>query len=119
VTDHDDVASTDRKPGRVGVAAARPRRVTPARSSPSGSWRRGRPGVSLDACWPIPARVLEMGLEVEISEHRGYDKHASEGGDGDNPGKGTRAVLAGRGCDGDLAVRQGTDRREDRGASGR
>jgi putative transposase len=32
----------------------------------------------------VTKRVLETGLEVEISEHLGYDKYAVEGRDGGN-----------------------------------
>ena len=39
----------------------------------------------------LTKRVLEAGLEVEMSEHLGYDKHAVEGGDGGNSRNGTRA----------------------------
>jgi hypothetical protein len=34
---------------------------------------------------------LEAGLEAELSEHLGYDKHAPEGRDGGNSRNGTRA----------------------------
>lgn len=34
--------------------------------------------------------VLETGLEAELSEHLGYDKHAAEGRDGGNSRNGTR-----------------------------
>src|SRR3546814_2662606 len=37
----------------------------------------------------ITKRVLETGLEVEMSEHLGYDKHAPEG-DGSGDRKSTR-----------------------------
>ena len=36
-------------------------------------------------------RVLETGLEVEMSEHLGYDKHAVEGRNRGNSRNGTRA----------------------------
>lgn len=36
-------------------------------------------------------RVLETGLEVEMTEHLGYEKHAAEGRDGGNSRNGTRA----------------------------
>jgi putative transposase len=39
----------------------------------------------------LTKRVLETGLEVEMSEHLGYDEHAVEGGDGGNSCNGTRA----------------------------
>ncbi len=39
----------------------------------------------------LTKRVLETGLEVEMSEHLGYDKHAVEGRDGGNSRNGTRA----------------------------
>jgi transposase-like protein len=38
----------------------------------------------------VTRRVLETGLEVEMSEHLGYDKHAPEGRDGGNSRNGTR-----------------------------
>src|SRR2546425_4248371 len=39
----------------------------------------------------LTKRVLETGLEVEMSEHLGYDKHAVEGRDGGNLRNGTRS----------------------------
>ena len=39
----------------------------------------------------ITRRVLETGLEVEMTEHLGYGKHAPEGRDGGNSRNGTRA----------------------------
>lgn len=39
----------------------------------------------------ITKRVLETGLEVEMTEHLGYEKHAVEGRDGGNSRNGTRA----------------------------
>src|SRR5438445_386751 len=39
----------------------------------------------------LTKRVLETGLEVEMSEHLGYDKHAVDGRDGGNSRNGTRA----------------------------
>lgn len=36
-------------------------------------------------------QVLETGLEVEMSEHLGYDKHEATGRDGENSRNGTRA----------------------------
>src|SRR3546814_5139380 len=38
----------------------------------------------------ITKRVLETGLEVEMSEHLGYDKHAPEGDGSGNSRNGTR-----------------------------
>jgi putative transposase len=38
----------------------------------------------------LTKRVLELGLEVEMSEHLGYDKHAVAGRDGGNSRNGTR-----------------------------
>jgi putative transposase len=38
----------------------------------------------------VTKRVLETGLEVEMSEHLGYEKHAVEGRDGGNSRNGTR-----------------------------
>jgi putative transposase len=38
----------------------------------------------------LTKRVLEAGLEAELTEHLGYDKHASEGRDGGNSRNGTR-----------------------------
>jgi Transposase, Mutator family len=70
--------------------------VTLAGSSPSGWWtRRGRPGWTWWApdglLADITRRVLETGLEVEMSDHLGYDKHAPEGRDGGKFRNGTRA----------------------------
>lgn len=39
----------------------------------------------------IAKRVIETGLEVEMTEHLGYDKHAVEGRDGGNSRNGTRS----------------------------
>jgi putative transposase len=39
----------------------------------------------------VSKRVLETGLEVEMSEHLGYDKHAVEGRNGGNSRNGTRS----------------------------
>lgn len=38
----------------------------------------------------LTKRVLELGLEVEMSEHLGYDKHDAAGRDGGNSRNGTR-----------------------------
>lgn len=38
----------------------------------------------------LTKKVLETGLEAELSEHLGYDKHAAEGRDGGNSRNGTR-----------------------------
>jgi putative transposase len=38
----------------------------------------------------LTKRVLEAGLEAELSEHLGYDKHAPEGRSGENSRNGTR-----------------------------
>jgi putative transposase len=38
----------------------------------------------------LTRRVLEAGLEAELTEHLGYDKHAVEGRDGGNSRNGTR-----------------------------
>lgn len=39
----------------------------------------------------LTRRVLETGLEVEMTEHLGYDKHSPEGRNGGNSRNGTRA----------------------------
>src|SRR5947209_5211587 len=39
----------------------------------------------------LTKRVLELGLEVEMSEHVGYDKHSAEGRNGGNSRNGTRS----------------------------
>ncbi len=39
----------------------------------------------------VTKRVLELGLEVEMSEHLGYDRHDASGRDGGNSRNGTRA----------------------------
>ena len=39
----------------------------------------------------VTKRVLETGLQVELSEHLGYDKHAVEGRNGGNSRNGTRS----------------------------
>ena len=39
----------------------------------------------------LTKQVLETGLEAELSEHLGYDKHAPEGRDGGNCCNGTRS----------------------------
>ena len=39
----------------------------------------------------LTKQVLETGLEVEMSEHLGYDKHEATGRDGENSRNGTRA----------------------------
>jgi putative transposase len=39
----------------------------------------------------LTKRVLETGLEAELSEHLGYEKHAVEGRDGGNSRNGTRS----------------------------
>ncbi|WP_276319880.1 transposase [Egibacter rhizosphaerae] len=39
----------------------------------------------------LTKQVFETGLEAELSEHLGYDKHAAEGRDGGNSRNGTRA----------------------------
>jgi transposase-like protein len=40
----------------------------------------------------VTRRVLETGLQVEMSEHLGYDKHAVEGRNGGNSRNGTRST---------------------------
>jgi len=37
----------------------------------------------------LTKQVLETGLEVEMEEHLGYEKHAAEGRNGDNSRSGT------------------------------
>ena len=39
----------------------------------------------------LTKQVLETGLEVEMEEHLGYEKHAAEGRNGDNSRNGTRS----------------------------
>ena len=39
----------------------------------------------------LTKQVLETGLEVEMSEHLGYDRHEATGRDGENSRNGTRA----------------------------
>lgn len=39
----------------------------------------------------LTKRVLEAGLEVELSEHLGYDKHSRDGRNGGNSRNGTRS----------------------------
>ena len=39
----------------------------------------------------LTKQVLETGLEVEMEEHLGYEKHAVEGRDGGNSRNGTRS----------------------------
>ena len=39
----------------------------------------------------VTKRVLELGLEVEMSEHLGYDRHDASGRNGGNSRNGTRA----------------------------
>ena len=64
-------------------------------SSPSGWSSRPRTKVWI---WVGPdgvltgltKRVLEAGLEAEMTEHLGYDKHAVEGRDGGDYCNGTR-----------------------------
>jgi transposase-like protein len=97
VSDHDD-ATVDE-----AVAGGRP--VLPPSADPVGDARRelaeqlveqaratgvdlvGPDGLLAD----ITRRVLETGLEVEMGEHLGYDKHAPEGRDGGNSRNGTRS----------------------------
>jgi transposase-like protein len=47
----------------------------------------------------LTKQVLETGLEVEMEEHLGYEKHAAEGRNGENPRNGSRAktVVTGAG----------------------
>lgn len=39
----------------------------------------------------VTKRILELGLEAEMTEHLGYEKHAVEGRNGVNSRNGTRA----------------------------
>jgi len=39
----------------------------------------------------LTKQVLEAGLEVEMDEHLGYEKHAHEGRNGENSRNGTRS----------------------------
>jgi transposase-like protein len=97
VTDHDDAT--------VGVAeGAEPEFVLGVPADPLGDARRELAeqlveearvtGVSLvgpgGLLADITKRVLETGLEVEMTEHLGYEKHAVEGRDGGNSRNGTR-----------------------------
>jgi transposase-like protein len=98
VTDHDD-ATVD-----VSQELTTELRLPPA-ADPLGDARRElaeqlveearATGVSLvgpgGLLADITRRVLETGLEVEMSEHLGYEKHAVEGRDGANSRNGTRA----------------------------
>jgi transposase-like protein len=58
-----------------------------AQARASGVDLVGRDGLLAD----ITRRVLETGLEVEMSEHLGYDRHAQEGRDRGNSRNGARA----------------------------
>jgi putative transposase len=58
-----------------------------AEASEKGLDLVGPDGVLTD----LTKRVLEAGLEAEMSEHLGYDRHAVEGRDGGNSRNGTRA----------------------------
>jgi hypothetical protein len=42
-------------------------------------------------CWRGDHRVLKTGLQAEMSEHLGYDKHAAEGRNRGNSHNGTRS----------------------------
>ena len=97
MTDHDD-AGVD-EPGVDGGL------VLPPRADPSGDVRRELAeqlveqarvaGVSLvgpeGLLADITRQVLETGLEVEMSEHLGYDRHAPEGRNGGNSRNGARS----------------------------
>jgi transposase-like protein len=98
VTDHDDATVDEPEAGPEGL-------VLPPPADPVGDARRelaerlvdqaratgvdlvGPDGLLAD----ITRRVLETGLEVEMSEHLGYERHAPEGRDGGNSRNGTRA----------------------------
>jgi putative transposase len=97
VTDHDDATVDDVKQGG-GL-------VLPPSVDPVGDARRElaeqlveearATGVSLvgpdGLLADITRRVLETGLEVEMSDHLGYDRHAPEGRDGGNSRNGARS----------------------------
>jgi putative transposase len=97
VTDHDD-ATVDEPGADGGLVLAPP-------ADPVGDARRElaeqlveearATGVSLvgpdGLLADITRRVLETGLEVEMSEHLGYERHAPEGRVGGNSRNGTRA----------------------------
>ena len=97
MTDHDDDATVD--------APKHAKKELPPPADPFGDARRElaeqlveearSTGVSLVGPGGLLAdltkRVLETGLEVEMTEHLGYEKHAVEGRDGGNSRNGTRA----------------------------
>jgi putative transposase len=101
VTDHDDAT--------VEVAPVSPtvneELVLPVPADPLGDVRAElaaqlveqarAEGVSLIGSGGMPTdptkRALETGLEIEMTEHLGYEKHAVEGRDGGNSRNGTLA----------------------------
>jgi transposase-like protein len=93
VTDSNDVFEDSEVPSPPAVVplddverqAFAERLVAQAQSA--GVQLIGPGGLLLD----IAKRVIETGLEVEMTEHLGYDKHAAEGRDGGNSRNGTRS----------------------------
>jgi putative transposase len=97
VTDHDDATVDDAKQGGGLVLPPSADPVDDARGElaeqlveearATGVSLVGPDGLLAD----IIRRVLETGLEVEMSDHLGYDRHAPEGRDGGNSRNGARS----------------------------
>jgi hypothetical protein len=97
VTDHDDATVNDVKQGGglvlppsadpVGDARGELAEQLVEEARATGVSLVGPDGLLAD----ITRRVLETGLEVEMSDHLGYDRHAPEGRDGGNSGNGARS----------------------------
>lgn len=83
-----------KKQQRVGEGLVLPGKVDPKIAEQLAEQARSE-GVDLvgpdGLLGDLTKQVLEAGLEVEMAEHLGYDKHAVEGRDGGNSRNGTRS----------------------------
>ncbi len=88
MTNHDVAVATPSNDDERGAAGSgRSRSSSSSKREPTAWISSVRAG-----CWrSLTKQVLETGLEVEMEEHLGYDKHAAEGRNGGNSRNGTRS----------------------------
>jgi transposase-like protein len=91
VTDHDDARVDETADTKVVLAPPADPLGDARRELAEQRVEQARDGVNLVGPGGLLAdltkRVLETGLEVEMSEHLGYDKYALKGRDGGNSRK--------------------------------
>ena len=94
LTEHDGVMAAPKKKDKGEAELKLPSSVNPAIAEQLVEQARAD-GVDLvgpdGLLGKLTKQVLEAGLEVEMDEHLGYDKHSPEGRNGENSRNGTRS----------------------------